>query len=307
MARIRTVKPEFFRHERLFELEMKTHLPVRLAFIGLWTAADREGRFKWEPRALKLDCLPFDDCDFSQVLEALALHGFIGCYQAKDGRKFGHIPSWKLHQVINNREAASILPSPEDAQTLRCTGQDQDHHVPHAHDREEPVPLANPTREARVIHPCATALEAAQAEGKGKEGNKEKNEEGKSPSANQAYGGTRLPANWVLPDDWSTWAKECRPDLNPAEVALQFADYWHSVAGAKARKADWLAVWRNWVRNQKASMAHQVETNYQRAMRTRMAEAVPAIARPAPGSDCKNPTDFFNTIEVPARTMERLS
>mgnify|MGYP002776634698 CR=1 FL=1 len=37
------------------------------------------------------------------------------------------------------------------------------------------------------------------------------------------------------------------------------------------------ASWRNWVRNQKASIAHQVETSYQRAMRTRMAEAVPKL------------------------------
>ena len=50
--RIRTVKPEFFLHEGLYELESQTKLPIRLSFSGLWCVADREGRFKWEPRKI---------------------------------------------------------------------------------------------------------------------------------------------------------------------------------------------------------------------------------------------------------------
>jgi hypothetical protein len=68
MARIRTIKPEFFRHADLYEAEKETGLPLRLAFAGLWTAADREGRFKWRPRELKLDCLPHDEVDFHACL-----------------------------------------------------------------------------------------------------------------------------------------------------------------------------------------------------------------------------------------------
>ena len=48
MARIRTIKPEFFRHEALYEAEHETGLPLRVAYAGLWTAADREGRFQWK-------------------------------------------------------------------------------------------------------------------------------------------------------------------------------------------------------------------------------------------------------------------
>ena len=68
--RIRTVKPEFFTHEGLFELEKETGLPIRVAFAGLWCAADREGRFKWEPRRLGVQILPYDQVDFSRVLDA---------------------------------------------------------------------------------------------------------------------------------------------------------------------------------------------------------------------------------------------
>ena len=111
MARIRTVKPEFLRHWKLYCSEKEHKLPLRLAFEGLWMVADREGRFRWQPHELKLDCLPYDDVDFSKVLEALRATGFIIKYTV-DNECFGWIPSWKKHQVINVREAQSKLPEP---------------------------------------------------------------------------------------------------------------------------------------------------------------------------------------------------
>jgi hypothetical protein len=118
MARIRTVKPEFFRHEALYEAERASNLPLRLAFAGLWTAADREGRFKWQPRALKLDCLPYDETDFAAVLNALCDAGFIIKYQDENGgAEYGYIPGWNKHQHINQREAQSTLPAPTSANT----------------------------------------------------------------------------------------------------------------------------------------------------------------------------------------------
>lgn len=114
MARIRTIKPEFFRHVGLYEAERGTGLPLRIAFAGLWTAADREGRFRWEPRALKLDCLPYDEVDFSTILDALHAHGFIVKYQLNGhSSEYGFIPAWSRHQHINQREAQSVLPSPD--------------------------------------------------------------------------------------------------------------------------------------------------------------------------------------------------
>ena len=111
MPRIRTVKPEFFLHEDLFDAERETGLPLRLAFIGLWTACDREGRFKWRPRTLKSQVMPHDDIDFSRVLDALGTRGFVVKY-ASEGVEVGWIPSFTRHQVINNRESASSLPPP---------------------------------------------------------------------------------------------------------------------------------------------------------------------------------------------------
>ena len=146
--RIRTVKPEFFTHEGLYEAEEETGLPLRVAFIGLWCAADREGRFKWQPRRLGVQILPYDQVDFSRVLHALTTRGFVVNYASNDG-EFGAIPTFTDHQVINNREKESELPEPP-----KINGSD-----------------ACPTRAPRVPH-------AGKAEGKGREG---KGKEGITP------------------------------------------------------------------------------------------------------------------------------
>lgn len=161
MARIRTIKPDFFRHGGLFDAERETGLPLRVAFAGLWTAADREGRFAWKPRELKLDTLPYDDCDFARVLDALWTRGHIVKYVTEAG-VFGFIPSWHEHQVINNREAASSLPEPT----------------------ESSIATATSTRDARVADASVTPLVHAQVEGKGRE-RKGKGKEGTSPPASQ--------------------------------------------------------------------------------------------------------------------------
>lgn len=119
MARIRTIKPEFFKHEELYLAEIEEKLPLRLAFAGLFGVSDREGRFKWRPNQIKLDILPYDKVDFSLVLDALATRGFIQEYEDENGERFGYIPTFLDHQVINNREMDSSIISPFDASVTR--------------------------------------------------------------------------------------------------------------------------------------------------------------------------------------------
>lgn len=151
--RIRTIKPEFFTHAGLFDAEKETKLPLRVGFVGLWCACDREGRFKWEPRRLGVMILPYDGFDFSRVLDALVTRGFVVKYRVGDAW-FGAVISFKTHQVINNRETASVLPDVSDAQEVEGT---------------------KTTRTPRVGDACPTPLTHAPVEGKGKEGNMERN------------------------------------------------------------------------------------------------------------------------------------
>jgi hypothetical protein len=122
VARIRTVKPELFRHEELHNAEKAAGLPLRLAYIGLFTVADREGRFRWRPRQVQLDVMPWDkEIDFEAVMDELAAHGFIEKYE-HEGEHFGWIPSFRRHQVINAREKPSNLPDPKDCAKLPTRG-----------------------------------------------------------------------------------------------------------------------------------------------------------------------------------------
>lgn len=154
-SRIRTVKPELFRHEGLFEAEQESGLPLRFAFIGLFTVCDRDGIFRWQPRQIKLDVMPYDSTDFSRVLDALMTRGFIRRY-ACGSDEYGVIPSFPRHQVINNREKNSIYPTIEDADKVYAC---------------ENSGLQ--AREARVNDASATREGKDQGEGKGREGEQE--------------------------------------------------------------------------------------------------------------------------------------
>jgi len=73
--------------------------------------------------------------------------------------------------------------------------------------------------------------------------------------------GSRLPVDFVLPDEWTAFCLQERKDLNPHKVFEEFKDYWTALPAGKGTKADWLATWRNWVRRQSApkqSFAQQV-------------------------------------------------
>jgi len=65
--------------------------------------------------------------------------------------------------------------------------------------------------------------------------------------------GTRLPRDFAMPSPWFTFARHERPEWTDAQidrVAASFVDFWHAKPGQAGRKADWLATWRNWVRNE---------------------------------------------------------
>lgn len=225
MARIRTVKPELFRHEGLYEAEVATGLPIRLAYIGLFTSCDREGRFKWKPRALKLDALPYDDVDFSRVLDALLTHGFIVKYEFM-GEEFGCIPSWKHHQVINNRETESSLPSPEES--TACT------------------------RQPRVNDASTTPLVQVKGEGKGREG---KGKEGESNQESRKRSPPVPKPEDVDQQTWDDWLalrkakkapvtqtvlNQAKTEASKAGMTLNdFFTVW-CARGSQGLQADWI-------------------------------------------------------------------
>lgn len=78
---------------------------VRLAFIGLWCAADAQGRMEDRPVRLKAEILPHDEIDFDGALAELAEHDFIRRYEA-GGKKLIQVTTFLVHQRISVKEAA---------------------------------------------------------------------------------------------------------------------------------------------------------------------------------------------------------
>jgi len=113
LPRIRTIKPDFFKHEGLAELPYHT----RLAFIGLWTLADRDGRLEDRPRRIKTDVLPYDEIDMNEVLEQLAAGQSLRRYAVADVRVI-EMRGFKRHQRISGKEAetpSQYPPPPHEA------------------------------------------------------------------------------------------------------------------------------------------------------------------------------------------------
>ncbi len=106
MARIRTIKPEFFTSEDIVSMSPL----ARLFYVSLWCEADREGRFEWKPKTFKLRYLPGDICDMDTLSSELIDAGLIVLYQV-EGKTFAEIPTFTKHQVINNRESGSQIPA----------------------------------------------------------------------------------------------------------------------------------------------------------------------------------------------------
>jgi len=59
--------------------------------------------------------------------------------------------------------------------------------------------------------------------------------------------GCRIPADFPN-DDALLWGTHAFPSVNQSEEAAKFRDHWLAKAGKDARKADWMATWRNWIR-----------------------------------------------------------
>lgn len=239
MPRIRTVKPELFKHEDLFDAEIETGLPLRVAFVGLFTQCDREGRFEWRPRQLKTDILPYDQVDMERVLHALATRGFLvkyACVSGNQEKVFGAIPTFRKHQVINNKERESEIPEPTE-KNIVISG----------------LTNACPTRAPRDDDALATRTNLALS---GKEGNKERNKERKGTTTARAREpATDEPEDVGVVDQIVEKAepgKSKQPDVDPATRLIEMFDTeLVSIFGEEQR--------RRWPANGDVDSARQID------------------------------------------------
>lgn len=98
MARIRSIKPEFWSSEQVMECSPMT----RLLFIGLWNFCDDGGNHVDSAKTIKAEIFPGDDigsADVRRMLDELSSNSLI-VYYTHENKGFLHVTGWH-HQKID--------------------------------------------------------------------------------------------------------------------------------------------------------------------------------------------------------------
>ncbi|MFI5783526.1 hypothetical protein [Nocardia sp. NPDC051570] len=111
------------------------------------------------------------------------------------------------------------------------------------------------------------------------------------PATGAAARGHRLPEGWQPGEDVIRAMRVECPHVDLRAEHAKFVDHWKSQPGAKGRKADWDATWRNWIR---------------RATET-PARAPRPGSGPAPAGLSRTDEKVQNYLDIPTRIGTRLS
>ncbi|MBA6092850.1 hypothetical protein H4C81_28980 [Pseudomonas monteilii] len=112
MARIRTIKPEFWTSEQVMECSAM----ARLLFIGIWNFCDDAGNHPMSPKTIKALVFPGDDITALTVeglLAELVSNRLITIYEAAS-KQYLHVNGWH-HQKIDRptvKHPEFVEPSP---------------------------------------------------------------------------------------------------------------------------------------------------------------------------------------------------
>jgi hypothetical protein len=109
MARIRTIKPEFWSDEKLSTFDPVT----RLVFLGLISQADDAGRLVDNVKLLDGLLFPETDDSCRAALDTLAAHSRVVRYTSASGQRLIQIANWDRHQRVD-RPSKHNLPGPDD-------------------------------------------------------------------------------------------------------------------------------------------------------------------------------------------------
>lgn len=111
MARIRSLKPEFWADRKLARAASRD---ARLLYIGMWNFADEHARLRADPAYLRGAILPYDDLTLDEIdafVDELEACGRLTRYAADD-ELYLHIPTLPKHQRLEAVKVPSRLPEP---------------------------------------------------------------------------------------------------------------------------------------------------------------------------------------------------
>lgn len=106
MARIRTIKPEFWQDEHISSLSPE----AALLAIGLLNQADDEGYFNANPRLIQSCVFPLRELSRTVpvLLQDLVGIGYVQLFSGSDGKRYGQVANFVKHQVINKPKPSKI-------------------------------------------------------------------------------------------------------------------------------------------------------------------------------------------------------
>ena len=110
MARIRTIKPEFWEDEKLAKLPVH----ARLLFIGTWNFADDNGVLLANPILMKSHIFPYEDIGISTIsewIDMLVENGML-IRTTYNGKDYLVIRKFLIHQKINRKSIRINIPLP---------------------------------------------------------------------------------------------------------------------------------------------------------------------------------------------------
>jgi len=99
VARIRTIKPEFWTSEQIVECSRD----ARLLFIGLWNFCDDGGVHPASIKRIKMEIFPGDDLtadDLQNLVDELVDNELVDVFESQ-GKTYWHVASWDKHQKID--------------------------------------------------------------------------------------------------------------------------------------------------------------------------------------------------------------
>lgn len=234
MARMRTLKPEFWTDDVIVELSPW----ARLFFMGTWNFAlcDR-GHLDDSPKSLKLKILPADNVDAVELVEELLKHARLIRKTTPEGRSYLQIPSLLGHSKVDARW---------NTRCVYCLA--EGHGVTSGAPPSSPDLTETPESLSELDEKQPSSSYRKVRESKGKESTSTK-----SVSRRRA---TRLPDDFAIDGDMVAWARENAPDVDGRRETMKFVNYWSSKAGSGATKLDWVATWRNWMLTAQGELEH---------------------------------------------------
>lgn len=105
MARIRTIKPDFWTDPGITALSMA----ARLLFIGMWNFADDKGNLEAHPGKIKAQVFPSDNIQVEPLIGELVKGNFVLQYEREE-KTYLHIRTFLKHQKIDRPSKFALCP-----------------------------------------------------------------------------------------------------------------------------------------------------------------------------------------------------